>query len=177
MCVVGSRCETLKTGVISHYLSFMVAERPATIREEASVKTIGMVLEEKLDRTALGSSNIDAEAELENEPSTDERINRALADAVELHATKDPRVRGILKRASVVRRPESESQKRNALFVSHTGNHRRQVCDPAPLHAPTRAPARATQLEQAVRNTSMATSRWEETVRTITVRDTQTRQD
>ena len=46
----------------------MVAERPATIREEASVETIGMVLEEKLDRTAFGSSNIDAEAELENEP-------------------------------------------------------------------------------------------------------------
>ena len=32
------------------------------------MKMIGMVLEEKLDRTAVGSSNIDAEAELENEP-------------------------------------------------------------------------------------------------------------
>ena len=31
------------------------------------MKTIGMVLEEKVDRTALGS-NIDAEAELENSP-------------------------------------------------------------------------------------------------------------
>ena len=43
----------LKIGVISHYQSFMVVERSAMIREEANVKTIGMVLEEKLDRTAL----------------------------------------------------------------------------------------------------------------------------
>ena len=67
----GSRCETLKIGVIRHCQSFMVAERSATIREEANVKTIGMVLEEKLYRTALGSSSIDeedAEVELENEP-------------------------------------------------------------------------------------------------------------
>ena len=39
--------------------------------------------------------------------AADERINRALADAVERHATKDPGVRGILKRASVVCHPES----------------------------------------------------------------------
>ena len=32
--------------------------------------------------------------------AADERINRALADAVERHATKDPGVRGKLKRAS-----------------------------------------------------------------------------
>ena len=44
-----------------------------------------------------------------------ERINRALADAVERHATKDPGVRGILKRASVVCHPESESQKKIAM--------------------------------------------------------------
>ena len=47
--------------------------------------------------------------------AADERVNRALADAVERHATKDPGVRGILKRASVVRHPESEPQKRFAL--------------------------------------------------------------
>ena len=35
--------------------------------------------------------------------AADERINRALSDAVERHATKDPGV----KRASVVRHPES----------------------------------------------------------------------
>ena len=36
--------------------------------------------------------------------ATDERINRALADAVERHATRDPGVRSILKRASTVSR-------------------------------------------------------------------------
>ena len=43
--------------------------------------------------------------------AADERINRALADAVERHATKDPGMRGILKRSSVVCHPESEHQK------------------------------------------------------------------
>ena len=47
--------------------------------------------------------------------AADERINRALADAVERHATKVPGMRGILKRASVVRHPESEPQKKIAL--------------------------------------------------------------
>ena len=47
--------------------------------------------------------------------AADERINRALADAVERHATKGPGVRGILKRASVVGRPESEPQQKFAL--------------------------------------------------------------
>ena len=47
--------------------------------------------------------------------AADERVNRALADAVERHATKDPGVRGILKRASVVCHPESEAQKKIAL--------------------------------------------------------------
>ena len=40
--------------------------------------------------------------------AADERINRALADAVERHATMDPGVRGILKRASATCHPESE---------------------------------------------------------------------
>ena len=47
--------------------------------------------------------------------AADERINRAPADAVERHATKDPGVRGTLKRASVVCLPESGSQKKIAL--------------------------------------------------------------
>ena len=51
--------------------------------------------------------------------AADERINRALADAVERHATKDPGVRGILKRSSVACHPESESQKRVALDTEH----------------------------------------------------------
>ena len=44
--------------------------------------------------------------------AADERITLALADAVERHTTKDPGVRGILKRASVVRHPQSEPQKK-----------------------------------------------------------------
>ena len=47
--------------------------------------------------------------------AADERINRALVDAVERHATKDPGVKGILKRASVVCHPESEPQKKIAI--------------------------------------------------------------
>ena len=46
--------------------------------------------------------------------AVDERIKRALADAVERHVTKDPGVRGMLRRASVVCHPESESQKKIA---------------------------------------------------------------
>ena len=45
----------------------------------------------------------------------DERISRALLDAVERHVTKDPGTRGLLKRASVVCHPESEPQKKIAL--------------------------------------------------------------
>ena len=47
--------------------------------------------------------------------AADERVNRASADAVERHVTKDPGMRGILKRTSVVCHPESESQKKIAL--------------------------------------------------------------
>ena len=47
--------------------------------------------------------------------AADERVNRTLDDAVERHETKDPGVRGILKRSSVACHPESESQKRVAL--------------------------------------------------------------
>ena len=47
--------------------------------------------------------------------AADERINRAQADAVERHATKDPGMRGILMRANVVCHPESEPQKKIAL--------------------------------------------------------------
>ena len=38
-------------------------------------------------------------------------MSRALADAVERHATMDPIMRDILKRASIVCHPESELQK------------------------------------------------------------------
>ena len=51
--------------------------------------------------------------------AADERINRALAEAVERHATKDPGTRGILKRAGVVCHPESEPL-RTELATTHT---------------------------------------------------------
>ena len=47
--------------------------------------------------------------------AADERINRALADAVDRHATRDRGMRGMLKRASVVCHPESDPQKKIAL--------------------------------------------------------------
>ena len=47
--------------------------------------------------------------------ATDERINRALADAVERHATRDAGVRSIVKRAGAVSHPESEPQKKIVL--------------------------------------------------------------
>ena len=47
--------------------------------------------------------------------AADERTNRALVDAVERHATKDPGARGMLKRASGAYHFESELQKNVAL--------------------------------------------------------------
>ena len=47
--------------------------------------------------------------------AADERINRALAEALERHATRDPGRRGILKRTNVVCHPESQPQKEIAL--------------------------------------------------------------
>ena len=47
--------------------------------------------------------------------AADERINRALADAIERHATKDSEIRGTPKRASIICHPESEPQKKIAL--------------------------------------------------------------
>ena len=83
--------------------------------------------------------------------AADERINRALADAVERHATKDPGVRGKLKRASVVCHPESEPQKKIALdteqgstpLQSHT-YLQHHAHNPVPPHELTRTPAQAT---------------------------------
>ena len=47
--------------------------------------------------------------------AADEGVDRALVDAVERHATKDPGMRGTLKRASVVCHPKSEPHKKIAL--------------------------------------------------------------
>ena len=85
--------------------------------------------------------------------AADERINRALADAVERHAAKDPGVRGILKRASAACHPEPESQKKIALDTqqestprprSHTEDHPHQARDPAPPQGLHRTPIRVT---------------------------------
>ena len=78
--------------------------------------------------------------------AADERINRALADAVERHAAEDLRVRGTLKRTSTTRHPQSESQKkvctghrarldatpfgltRRIISIRHATQHRHKDC-------------------------------------------------
>ena len=73
--------------------------------------------------------------------AADERINRALADAVERHADKEPGVRGILKRASATCHPKSESHERVAPNTEQdstpqppvsNGESSHQAQDPAP---------------------------------------------
>ena len=84
--------------------------------------------------------------------AADERINRALADAVDKHAAKDLGVRGILKRTSVTCHPESESQKKIALDTEQESTPPRsrmeddphQAHDPAPPQGPHRTPTRVT---------------------------------
>ena len=49
--------------------------------------------------------------------AADERINRALSEAVARHTTRDPVMGGTLKRASVVCHPESEPQKKIPLDI------------------------------------------------------------
>ena len=71
--------------------------------------------------------------------AADERINRALADAVERHATNNPGMRGILKRdqcrlSSRVRVSEklhwTQSRTRHHALQSHTEDHQHQVHNP-----------------------------------------------
>ena len=85
--------------------------------------------------------------------ASDERVNHALADAVERHATKDSKMRGILKRASVACHPESESQKKLVLDTEHDSSPHLSVSDwgssaswhnPASPQALIRTPSRAT---------------------------------
>ena len=88
--------------------------------------------------------------------AADERLNRALADAVERHAAKDPGVRGILKRARATCHRESESHKKIALdnragidttpSVSHGGSSA-SAPDPAPPQGLHRIPTRVTRRE------------------------------
>ena len=74
-------------------------------RQQAHSEACRRRIEDLLKGDPVGSARLAAAYE---------RINRALADAVERHATNNPGVRGILKSASVVCHPESESQKKIA---------------------------------------------------------------
>ena len=86
--------------------------------------------------------------------AADERINRALADAVERHAAKDPGVRGILKEgqrrlSSRVRIPKENCTGHRARLdatppQSHTEDHQHQARDPAPPQGLHRTPIRVT---------------------------------
>ena len=78
--------------------------------------------------------------------AVDEKIHRALADAVERHATKDPRPRGILKRrkrclSSRVRASEERraghSRTCHHSLQSSTEDHQGQAHDPATPQART----------------------------------------
>ena len=77
-------------------------------RQQAHSEACWRRIEDLLKGDPVGSARLAA---------ADERINRALADAVERHATKDPGVRCTLKSASVVCHPESESQKKIAMYT------------------------------------------------------------
>ena len=79
--------------------------------------------------------------------AADERINRALADAVERHAAKDPGVRDALKRASAACHPESESQKKIALDTEQDSTPRPSVSDGGSSASGTR-PSTATRTAQ-----------------------------
>ena len=79
--------------------------------------------------------------------AADERISRALADAVERHAAKDPGVRGILKRASATCHPESESQKKIALDTEQESTPRPSVSSSGSSASGTR-PSTATRTAQ-----------------------------
>ena len=75
-------------------------------RQRAQSEACRRRLEGLLNGDSSGSARLAA---------ADGRINHALADAIERHATKDLGVSGVLKRAGVVCHPESEPQKKIAL--------------------------------------------------------------
>ena len=82
--------------------------------------------------------------------AADDKINSAVADAVERLATKDPGVGGILKRSSVACHPESDSQKRVALDTEQ---------DPTPQPC---GPCAITTADQATGTSDLARARSEE---------------
>ena len=106
-------------------------------RQQAHSEACRRRIEDLLKGDLAGSERLAA---------ADERINRALADAVERHATKDPGVRGILKRAMSFAIPSqnlrrksrwTQSRIRYLILRSHTEDRQRQVHNPAPPQALT----------------------------------------
>ena len=80
--------------------------RTGQVRQQAHSEACRKSIEGLLEGDSVGVARLAA---------VDERINRALADAVERHATNDPGTRDILKRASVVCDPKSEPGMKIAL--------------------------------------------------------------
>ena len=112
--------------------------RTGQVRQQAHSKACRKRIEGLLKGDSMGAARLAA---------AHERINRALADAVERHAAEDPGVRGILKRASVVCHPESESQKKIALDTEHESTPRPSVSYGESSESDTR-PSTATRTAQ-----------------------------
>ena len=87
-------------------------------RQQAHSEAYGKRIEGLSKGDSVGAARLSA---------ADERINRALADAVERHAAKDPGVRGILKGASATCHPESKFQKKIALDTEQESTPRPSV--------------------------------------------------
>ena len=87
-------------------------------RQQAHSEACRKRIEGLLKGDSLGAARLAA---------ADERINRALADAVERQAAKDP---GILKRASATCHPESEGRNRHHAPRSRKEDHPHQARDP-----------------------------------------------
>ena len=86
--------------------------------------------------------------------AADERTNRALADAVERDAAKDPGVRASQKKIAL-----DTEQDWTPFPQSHAEDHRRQVCDPAPPQGLHRTPTRVKWGEGRDRNSHRVWSR------------------
>ena len=92
---------------------------PENWRQQAHIEACRRRIESLLKGDSAGSARLAA---------ADERINRALSDAVEGHATKDPGVREILKGASVVCHSESGPQKKIPLDTEQYLTPHPSVC-------------------------------------------------
>ena len=110
--------------------------------------------------------------------AADERINRALAEALEPHASRDPGSREVLKSTSAACHPESQPQKKIALYteqnthcnalLSHTVDRRPQA---HLLHHPADAGTR--DLTHSVTTKKGPDTSTNETTRVVEARQTQ----